>query len=88
MPMCSRPGCVAQATDGDLCGIHAARVGKPCYACHGSGTLKREVGRKWIDDPCAVCAGTGLADQKLAAPRTARDADPVDKRDLMRLMNE
>jgi hypothetical protein len=86
MPMRSRPGCVSQAPDGELCPVHAAHVGEPCPQCKGSGRFYY-IGQK-AEMTCLACGGTGLKDKKASAPRARKDADPVDKRGLIELAKE
>lgn len=82
MPMCNRPGCVAQAVAGsEFCGVHSHPVGKVCPRCRGTGSYYYR-GQE-LTMSCQTCGGTGLLDHKAHAPRKRRDEDPIDQRGLI-----
>ena len=85
---CSYPGCVAIVEAGGACPAHRSKLGKVCAGCRGSGHTARfnEVTGQQELGACGPCCGTGRADAKVHQPRRRPDDDPVDKRDLMGLM--
>lgn len=80
---CKFPGCVAQA-EGDACPAHRASGGVPCDLCKGTG--RRYYSGQGLTMACQDCGGVGLRDKHQGAPRARKGSDPVDERDLMRLM--
>lgn len=83
MPVCRRPGCVAQSVDGESCAIHRDGLGRVCEPCRGTGNYN------YVDphgrasaSPCDRCGGTGLKDAKVSHRSSKRD-DLVDARGLI-----
>ena len=84
MPMCSRPGCVAQAVNGSgFCSVHAHPAGKACARCRGTGSYFYR--GQDLTMACQTCGGTGLIDQKTSAPRRKPKDDPIEQRGLIQV---
>ena len=87
--MCRFPGCIAEASNGECCYVHAMQQGKPCDSCRGKGTrphFNKKTGQLESIQPCDRCAATGLKDQHTGVPKVKRE--PVDDRGLIQLADE
>lgn len=86
MPMCSRPGCVAQAVSDGFCPVHATRAGKACETCRGTGS--HFYSGQGLTMACQRCGGTGLKDSSARQMKRRPEDDPVEKRGLIQAANE
>jgi hypothetical protein len=89
MMMCHIPGCIAAATNGESCYIHATQQGKQCESCKGAGRrphFDKRTGRLESYQPCDHCGATGLKDQRKGARRAT--SEPIDDRGLIQAAGE